>query len=207
MQEDQQPPLILLTETEFNELDELLFHLSQADDEAPNLFVVLGYITAQAMSPQAAPPCAWQTALFNQEPLPESLSDLMESAYRLAAQGFYQGAGIELPFTNDWQEETEELITDWCAGFMQAVFEQEDLWFGQQEESLAELLLPIMALSGLFAEEEEFAEIEEDSELLQAFARQLPELLLDIYCQLNAPEEKPARKGNSKSSKPKNRRR
>jgi len=207
MQEDQQPPQILLTETQMDELDELLSQTGPEDDEATNLMLALGYVTAQAMSPQPQAAASWLTALFDEAPSEPALQELLETAYRLAAQGFYQGAGIELPFTTDWQEDTEELIGDWCAGFMQAVFEQEDLWFGHQEQSLAELLLPVMALSGLFAEEEEFAELEEDPALLQAFARQLPELLLDIYCQLNAPEEKPAPTGKAKPGKSKNRRR
>lgn len=207
MQEDQQPPQILLTEAQLDELDELLSELGQDNDEANNLFVALGYVTAQAMSPQPSSVEDWLTALLDDLPRPPTLQGLLETAYRLAAQGFYQGAGIELPFASEWQEETEEFIADWCAGFMQAVFEQEDLWFGDQEQSLAELLLPIMALSGLFADEEEFAELEEDSALLQAFAQQLPELLLDIYCQLNAPEEKPAPTSKAKTGKSKNRRR
>jgi|AntRauTorcE11898_2_1112593.scaffolds.fasta_scaffold12480_2 uncharacterized protein len=207
MQEDQQPPQILLTETELDELDELLSLADQEDDEASNLMVVLGYVTAQAMSPRPATVESWLAALFDEPPKSPTLQTLLETAYRLAAQGFYQGAGIDLPFSSDWQEDTEELIGDWCAGFMQAVFEQEDIWFGHQEQSLAELLLPVMALSGLFAEEEEFVELEEDPKLMQAFTRQLPELLLDIYCQLNAPEEKPTPTGKAKSGKSKNRRR
>ncbi|SFC16036.1 uncharacterized protein SAMN05660443_1673 [Marinospirillum celere] len=210
MQEDQQPPQSLLNDDQLEQLDGLLSQLNQ-DDEATNLFTSLGYVTAQAMNPQPENAAVWLDALLDNPEAAttakQELLGLLQQAHRLAAQGFYQGAGIELPFIPEWQDETAEFITDWCAGFMQAVFEQEDVWFDDQEQALAELLLPIMALSGLFAEEADFAEMEEDPALLDAFARQLPELLLDIYCQLNAPEEKQPKSTGKPSSGKKNRRR
>lgn len=207
MSEDQQPPRMLLNTAQLQELDALLAPSHPEDDEAINLFILLGYTTAQAISPQADSSPAWLSELLEEPKPPARLQELAELAYQQAALGFYQGAGIELPFPNEWQEETEEAIADWCAGFLQAVFEQEAFGLDQQEQPLAELLLPIMALSGLFAEEDDFAEIEEDPALLQAFAQQLPELLLDIYCQLNAPEEKAKPQGQTQQRKPKNRRR
>lgn len=211
MQDDQQPPLNLLDDDQLEALDTLLEQLNSEDDAA-TVFTLLGYVTAQAMQPAPAQTQDWLKALVDQpETDSETTSALLKDLVQIhsrAAQGFYQGAGIELPFSPEWQDETEDLITDWCAGFMQAVFEQEDFWFGVQEQAIAELLLPIMALSGLFSEEPDFAEMDEDPALLDAFARQLPELLLDIYCQLNAPEEKQAKTPPKTSgSKQKKRRR
>ncbi|WP_114418695.1 YecA family protein [Marinospirillum perlucidum] len=209
MQDHQPDPLVPLNEQELDQLDALLSPETDAEEEEEvNLFLALGYVTAQAISPQATPAEDWVDALLgNDQRATADLQALLSQAYRLAAQGFYQGAGIELPFASQWNEETEEFIADWCTGFMQAAFEQEEIWFNQQEQEVAELLLPIMALSGLFAEEEEFAEIEDNPELLQAFASQLPELLLDIYCQLNAPEEKKAPPASFPGGKKKKRRR
>lgn len=60
----------------------------------------------------------------------------------------------------------------------------------KQKEAMPELLFPIMALSGLFDEEEEFIEISADEELLEEFSEDLGEVLLDLYCLIHAPEEK-----------------
>lgn len=211
MNQENELPRMLLNTDQLEQLDELLIQLGTDEDEDADLFIALGYITARAMEPQDSTATDWLPSLLATTPpagaAADQLQQLLEEASRSARQGFYQGGGIELPFDTDLDEDTEGFIGDWCAGFMQAVFEQEDLWLGNQEQDIAELLLPLMALSGLFSEEEDFAEMEEDQALMTQFARQLPELLLDIYCQLNAPEEKPrtppAR--NNKSSK--NRRR
>lgn len=192
MNQDNEPPRILLNIDELGQLDELLTEAAQDQEEDADLFVALGYVTARAMEPIASDAATWLPALLSQPPAAaQPLQALLQQAATAARQGFYQGGGIELPFDNDWQADDEGFIADWCAGFMQGVFEQEDLWFDEQEQDIAELLLPIMALSGLFGDEADFAEMEEDTALMQQFAAQLPELLLDLYCQLNAPEEKP----------------
>lgn len=60
----------------------------------------------------------------------------------------------------------------------------------KQKEAMPELLFPIMALSGLFDEEEEFIEVSADRELLEEFSEDLGEVLLDLYCLIHAPEER-----------------
>ncbi|SFX23576.1 YecA family protein [Marinospirillum alkaliphilum] len=209
MNQDQEPPLILLNSDQLGQLDELLTSIDQDSDEDANLFVALGYITARAIEPSPMNTDTWLPALLATNPEPaitSALLPLLQQAFTTARMGFYQGSGIELPFEADWQADEEGFIADWCAGFLQAAFEQEELWFGADEQTMAELLLPVMALSGLFADEEDFAEMEEDSGLMQQFAGQLQELLLDIYCQLNAPEEK-TKPSAPTAGKKKNRRR
>lgn len=192
MNQDHEPPRILLNIEALGQLDELLTEAGQDNEDDADLFVTLGYVTARAMEPVESDVATWLPALLSQPPAEtRQLQALLQQAATAARQGFYQGGGIELPFDNDWQADEDGFITDWCAGFMQGVFEQETLWFDEQEQDIAELLLPIMALSGLFGDEADFAELEADTALMQQFAIQLPELLLDLYCQLNAPEEKP----------------
>lgn len=211
MNQENELPRMLLNADQLEQLDELLIQLGTDEDEDADLFIALGYITARAMEPQETRAADWLHSLFATEPpssdAREQLLQLLDEAARSARQGFYQGGGIELPFETDWDEDSEGFIGDWCAGFMQAVFEQEELWLANQEQDIAELLLPLMALSGLFSEEEDFAEMEEDDALMAQFARQLPELLLDIYCQLNAPEEKPRTPPARSKKSSKNRRR
>ncbi len=211
MNQDNELPQMLLNDEQLEQLDELLV-LFNTEEEDADLFVTLGYLTAQALQPAVFNATSWLKELLikpvdTKSIQGQQLIDLLTLAATTARQGFYQGSGIELPFDLEMATEDDEYeIGDWCAGFMQAVFEQEDAWFGTNEPAMAELLIPIMALSGLFAEEEEFIEIEEDPQLMEQLAKQLPDLLLDIYCQVNAPEEKPMVKPLAGKAK-KNRRR
>lgn len=206
MNQDNELPQMLLTDEQLEQLDELLALLYTQEEDA-DFYVALGYLTAQALQPTASNPANWLENLFaepNKPSVCKPLIELFTLATASAKQGFYQGGGIELPFELNLETAGDE-IADWSAGFMQAVFEQEEVWFASQEQAMAELLLPVMALSGLFADEEEFIEIEEDPQLMEQLAKQLPDLLLDIYCQLNAPEEKP--KAKPVTGKPKKNRR
>lgn len=192
MNQDNELPQLLLDDEQLELLDECLEQLYSHEEDA-NLYVALGYLTAQALPPETTQPEQWLEQLFatpSDQAVSQTLVELFTLATAAAKKGFYQGGGVELPFEMDLETESDELA-DWCAGFMQAVFEQEGIWFASQEQTMAELLLPIMALSGLFADEPEFIEIEEDPQLMAQLAKQLPDLLLDIYCQFNAPEEKP----------------
>lgn len=192
MNQDNELPQMLLNDEQLEQLDECLAQL-YSDDEDADFYIALGYLTAQALPPVTTDPASWLEQLFAAPGNPaasKKLVELLTLALAAAKKGFYQGGGIELPFEMDLEIEGDE-IADWCAGFMQAVFEQEGAWFANQEQDMAELLLPIMALSGLFADEPEFIEIEEDPQLMAQLAKQLPDLMLDIYCQFNAPEEKP----------------
>lgn len=188
MPEDKDYPLSLLTPEQFEKLDELIEDLATSSEDA-DIFVLLGYLSAQALVTQPLSLAEWFAELFEQVQPNQEVTELINLALAKAKQGFYQGCGIELPFNLHLDE--EDVIADWCAGFMQAVFAQEDVWHSKDEQELAELLVPIMALSGLFNDEEEFAAIEEDNQLKQQFIKFLPSLLLDIYCQIHAPAEKP----------------
>ncbi|GLR63431.1 YecA family protein [Marinospirillum insulare] len=205
MNQDNELPQMLLSDAQLEQLDECIEQLS-SDEEDADLYIALGYLTAQALPPETTSPSQWLAQLFAEPSNTEAsqtLVELFDLAVNAAKKGFYQGGGIELPFELDLATESDE-IADWCAGFMQAVIEQEDNWFASQEKDMAELLLPIMALSGLFADEPEFIEIDEDPQLMAQLAKQLPDLLLDIYCQFNAPEEKPKTRpliGNQKKNR------
>jgi len=191
MNQDNELPQMLLNDEQLEQLDECIEQLYTSEDDA-NLYVVLGYLTAQALPPETSNSASWLEQLFTvcgDQAICQTLIELLTLATEAAKKGFYQGSGVELPFEMNLEVESNE-IADWCAGFMQAVVEQEDTWFASQEQDMAELLLPIMALSGLFADEPEFIEIEEDPQLMAQLTKQLPDLLLDIYCQFNAPEEK-----------------
>ncbi len=200
MQDPQTLPLTPLDDAALQALDTLLENLSERDEEAPNLWMACGYITALCLVPGEHWPKNWTTDLLGEAATDSECSDfvgLVKPALAAIQQGLYLGQGIDLPFDPEATDDLD-LASDWCCGFMLSVFNLPL----QDADSLAELLLPLMALSGLFEDEAEVAELMDNESLMQSFAAQLPELLLDIYCQLNAPEEKP----QAPSSKRKTRR-
>ena len=73
-------------------------------------------------------------------------------------------------------------LVDWCAGFLEAHMDQEEAWMeDKNEQEVAELLLPIAALSGIFSEEE-FAAMIDNEDPLQDMADQLPEYWKSSIC-------------------------
>ena len=81
-------------------------------------------------------------------------------------------------------------LRSWCVGFLEGVFLREEDWFRQDEETVSELLLPIMVGSGLFEDQPEFAEIAQDEEMVQDMLDHIPDVLTQLYLLFQAPEEK-----------------
>lgn len=94
------------------------------------------------------------------------------------AQHLHEGTTIVLPHENE--EAFEDCLESWCAGYMEAFFINEKAWFNKDEEIAAELLLPYMALSGLF-DNDEFAQIHANDNLMSQFEQLVAEQLTDIY--------------------------
>jgi uncharacterized protein len=75
---------------------------------------------------------------------------------------------------------------------MEGVFLREAAWFEDAEDEVSELLLPIMAVSGLFDDQPEFSDIARDRNMVDDMVEQIPELLTALFLLCNAPDEKPA---------------
>jgi len=84
-------------------------------------------------------------------------------------------------------DEDEEALTLWAAGFMQGVFGQEQAWFNSHPEEVAELTLPILSCSELLDEAED---MQLDDEMLDDMAEKIPDCVIDLYLLFNAPEDK-----------------
>lgn len=91
---------------------------------------------------------------------------------------------IHLPYVDE--QETEQgghydaCLESWCTGFLEGFFDNESMWFTKGEDIAAELLLPIMALSGLF-ESDEFEDIRKNQKLMTQFEEVIPDQLVDIF--------------------------
>lgn len=195
---DTPQPEPLLDDDQLDRLDDFLSS-ERAGEDALDLIGSHGFLVALAVAPSEADPAAWVAELFQGEPDFQDASEreeilgLLERLRRNAIAALEQGQLPELPFDltlGDLPAE-ETPIGDWCAGFMEGVFLDEATWFEEDEEAAATLLLPFMALSGLFDDEPDMAEFAGDGPRLEALAGQLPELVLDLYLHYRVPPETP----------------
>lgn len=193
---DTSPPQPLLDDDALERLDDFLAS-ERVGEDALDLISGHGYLVALAVAPRELDPATWIAELFHGEP---EFSDdgerneilgLLEALKHNAATALEEGLLPELPFelTLEGLPPEETPIGDWCAGFMEAVFLDEPAWFEDDEESAATLLLPFMALSGLFDDEPDMADMVDPSRL-EGLVQQLPELVLDLYLHYRVPPEK-----------------
>ncbi|MCE8042840.1 YecA/YgfB family protein [Billgrantia desiderata] len=191
-------PQPLLEDEELERLDEFLDSES-VDPDALDLISAHGFLVALAVAPREVDSATWVAELFHGEPTfadadeRSEILGLLEKLHGNAIDTLEQGGLPELPFdlTLEGLPPEETPVGDWCAGFMEGVFLDEAAWFEQEEETVATLLLPFMALSGLFDDEPDMAEMAADGARLESLVGQLPDLVLDLYLHYRVPPETP----------------
>ena len=173
-----------LSEQDIEKLEDLLF--SEAlEEEALDYFGLHGLVSAAIFGPISINIDTIQNIVFGNQPTPFSQDQLshfnncVETISQQLLEELNLGEEISLPF---FEEEThyEACLESWCIGFMEGFFFHEKSWFGKGEDVAAELLLPIMALSGLF-DSNEFQEIIKNDALMSQFEEIIPEQLVDIF--------------------------
>jgi len=172
-----------LSTQELDQLETILFSEPVAD-ESLDYFGVHGLLCAAIVGPVEMKQDQIVQLVFSgtQEALsPEQLEHFnkcikdIDLDIRTALQ---EGTPVSLPHEDE--EEYESALESWCAGFMEGFFAHETKWFSRGEEVAAELLLPIMTLSGLF-DSEEFNQIRSSDRLMAQFESILGDQLTDIY--------------------------
>lgn len=167
-------------------------------DEALDYMAACGYLTALAISPEPVADEEMLAELFAETPNYESdeqqqaiTSTLLELKSRIARE-LASDEDLELPCELTLGEEPDYSdLRSWCIGFMEGVFLREEAWFSDDEELVSELLLPVMVASGLFADQPEFAEIDQDEDMVEDMAEHIPQVLTQLFLLFHAPEEKP----------------
>lgn len=193
---DTPPSQPLLDDLDLDRLDDFL-DSDRVGADALDLVGAHGFLVALAVAPRDVEAATWIAELFHGEPTfaddtqRESILGLLEELRRNAIAALEEGMLPELPFdlTLEGLPPEETPVGDWCAGFMEGVFLDESAWFAEDEEAAATLLLPFMALSGLFDEEPDMAEFVADPSRLESLVAQLPELVLDLYLHYRVPPE------------------
>jgi uncharacterized protein len=186
----------LITEDELDILEEFLFSPA-VSDEALDLIGAHGLLCAINISPTDVPESEWLEALFDGEPnwasaqQKEQMLELLRKLKRTIGHDLYSDQEILLPCELTLETEDDDEIAEvtvWAQSFMEGVFLREEKWFGDDEETVAGLLLPIMVASELF-DDTEITEIRKDRALSEEMCEQIPEVLIDLYLHFHAPEK------------------
>lgn len=112
--------------------------------------------------------------------------------------------GVILPWMEEDEEDDEALIS-WASGFVEVVFDHEEQWLNSKfEEEATQLLMPIIAISGIL--EEETADITDNDQLFSQWIDEIPDLLVDLFLMYRVIDDKSGKpKAQTKGSNQKKR--
>ncbi|OUS40864.1 hypothetical protein A9R00_03820 [Oleispira antarctica] len=163
--------------------------------ESFDFFEAHGLITALKTGPA---PLEWpqiydmifpEKTAFNDEQLEQVKRLLRKLSYEIQA---WLDSGQDFPVPCDLTLQVEDddeegaAIEGWAAGFMAGILQNEAAWYGDDEEKMAEWIFPIMYVSGLFAEEAEMAEIDEDETLSNQMCVNIPPAIVEMFLHFHA---------------------
>jgi len=186
-----------LTASQIDQLDAYLLS-DKVPEEALDYIALHGYLCALAISPEPMPEQQWLEQVMAENPLHEDSSerhamlDLVRLEFAYLRDCLESDQDIDLPcdLTLELDEEGDCWLEYWAQGFMELIFSQEEAWFSQQEEDVAECLLPFM-LAAKLDEDAELEELRHKPEFCQQLCEQIPELLQDLYLLFRVPADKP----------------
>ena len=186
-----------LTDSELDLLDDFLYS-DQVAEDCLDIIGVHGLFCALKYQPnrlyRKRPGWNWSSTVHLSGNLTRrklKLLDCLQRYYQSIGANLYSDGEIELPCELSLDAEEDEDISPlawWAQAFMEAVFTQEEEWFGGAEETVAEMLLPVMVASDLF-DEDDINKIRDDERLCAEMCSQIPELLIDLYLHFHAPEK------------------
>ncbi|MFT5593196.1 MAG: hypothetical protein ACI8SR_001568 [Oceanicoccus sp.] len=172
-----------------------LFLEDQAEDaEGLDFFALHGLLTANAVSPITLSVNDLLPMIFNGEARWEStkekdsiidlISILQKEIIELVESGQSFPVPCDLNVEADEDGEAAPL-ENWSIGFILLSIEQHSTWYGKHEENAAELLFPIVYASGLNAEDDAFADIDEDEDLSLQVCASIPDNIIDLFLLYN----------------------
>ncbi|MCH2039308.1 MAG: YecA family protein [Saccharospirillaceae bacterium] len=181
-----------LTEDELETLGVLLETEAERQDSF-DFFAVHGLITALLSGPNEFDirqvwDCAFDEQLGFSKEQKVQVNELMLKLSKEIQAWLDSGQDFPVPadLTLVDDEEEEPPLESWAIGYMTAVMLQEEDWYAEHEEKVAECLFPIMYASGLFSDEPEMADIDEDVELSDQMCGNIPAAVIQVYLQLHS---------------------
>lgn len=172
-----------------------LFLEDQAEDaEGLDFFALHGLLTANAVSPSTLSTAELLPMVFNGEPQWGSANekDNITHLINLLQKEIIElvESGQSFPVPCDLNVEADEdgeaaPLENWAIGFILLSIEQHEQWYGKHEENAAELLFPIVYASGLNADDDAFADIDEDENLSLQVCASIPDNVIDLFLLYN----------------------
>ena len=200
-----------LTDEQLEQLDSYL--LSDAvPEEALDYIALHGYLCALVASPAPQAEADWLKHVLAADeassPADPAMVDLIRQEYAYIRDCVESDTNVELPcdLTLEIDDEGDCLLEYWAQGFMELVFTQEEAWFSQHEDVVAESLLPFMLAANL-DEDDELSDLRLQTKLCQQLCEQIPELVQDLFLLFRVPADskpkggKPGPKGKGPKGK------
>ena len=186
-----------LSDDELDRLETFIFSDVVSEDSL-DLIGIHGFLCALNISPVPAAEEEWMDVLFDGVPkwtsteqekeITSTLNRWKSSIYSDLSNDSELGMPCELTLETKNEESELEI---WAQAFMEGVFLNEDEWFSEgtsKEETVAELMLPIMVVSNLF-DEKEFKDIRKNRAVTEQMANEIPDILVDLFLLFHAPEK------------------
>lgn len=179
-----------------DQLETLALFLEDQAESADGLdfFALHGLLTANAVGIDTLPIEALFPIIFDGEPswenqaqkseITQLISLLQKEVTELVESGQSFPVPCDLNVEADEDGEAAPL-ENWAMGFMLLSLEQPEQWYGELEEAAAELIFPIVYASGLNADEEAFAEIDDDDQLSLQVCASIPDNIIDLFLLYN----------------------
>lgn len=145
-----------------------------------------GFLSAIAVGPKFD---NWLDALFDGNPkkVPSEIITQIKLWLDYLRQCLANEEGIEFPFEIE-EAEVESSLGDWCVGFVDAMFLNEEAWFTPEfEEQLVDLTLPMMVFSGIDEEDAQMESFRRNGQLMDELAEEIPENLNELYLMYHTP--------------------
>jgi len=180
----------MLTDADIEALEEILFAEPWGED-AVDFFGFHGLVCASVVGPVDYSVdelflLATGVDVLPGGKVPDVFSRCVQKLSGAMANALDMGLALELPEPED--DDPMNALENWCAGFIETFMEQEDAWMeAASEEEVGDLILPMLALSGLF-EDEDFQNVRDSETLSTQMAEAIPDSLTDLYLLFHAPD-------------------
>lgn len=159
---------------------------SDANEHGLDAVASHGFLTALTVGPRGHLDATALAALFDGQPVSDAVHDLLQAWQKSIHAALYHGERLQLPCELRVEVDTSTALNDWCAGFMEGLFLDEDAWYRDHEDDVADMTLPMVVLSELI-EDDDLQTIRRDQRLIRDMARELPELVTALYLLYHAP--------------------
>ncbi len=180
----------MLSNSDIEALEDILF-AEPWGDEALDFFGLHGVVCASVVGPvELTAEDVFRLATGSDQlpdgQVPEIFSHCVSQLTRAMAHALDMGQPLELPEPEDG--DPMNALENWCAGFVDTFLESEDEWLqAGGEEETADLLVPMLTLSGLF-EDEDFQNVRNSEKLSRQMADAIPDSLTDLHLLYHAPD-------------------